>query len=250
MCFKISESFNHLIDYFFMLAIYDEIIYRPLLNLLVWGYNTLPGHDIGIVIILLTLLIRVILAPLLHKSLKHQERMTAIQPLMNEIREKFKDDKEKQAKALMDLYQEHQISPFSSCLPLLIQLPILIALYQVFNTALKGNLDGLYTFVSRPEFLNPKFLGFIDLSHSNAVFAIVSGLLQFWQSKMMMASNANQSGSDDPTTKALMFQTTYLLPIISVFIAWNLPAGLPLYWIVTTLFGIGQQYYIRRSKKD
>ena len=163
----------------FFLDIYSEVIYRPLLNLLVYFYNIIPGHDIGIVIIFVTLLIRLILAPSMHKSLKSQQKMSSLQPHLNDLREKHKGDKEGQAKAMMDLYKEHQINPLSSCLPLLIQLPILIALYQVFSKALHGNLDGLYTFVARPEFLDPTFLNFLDLSQPNIVFATLAGVLEF-----------------------------------------------------------------------
>jgi YidC/Oxa1 family membrane protein insertase len=226
-----------------MLAIYHEAIYRPILNLLVYLYNVLPGHDIGLVIILVTILIRVILAPFMHKSLKGQKAMNALQPKLTELREKHKNDKEGQAKAMMDLYKEHKINPLSSCLPVLIQLPILIALYQVFDKALKGNLEGLYHFVVNPGFLDPRFLNFLDLSKPSIPLAILAGLAQFWQSKSMMPT----AGAGDATAKAMSVQMTYILPIISIVIAWRLPAGLPLYWIVTTLFAIGQQYYVARK---
>lgn len=232
-----------------MLGIYHEIIYRPILNLLVYLYNVLPIHDIGIVIILVTLVIRILLAPLMHKSLKGQRAMSALQPKMAELKEKHKDDKEAHAKAMMDLYKEHKVNPLSSCLPVLIQLPILIALYQVFAKALKGNLKGLYSFVSNPGTLNPKFLQLVDLSHPNIVFAILAGLAQFWQSRMIAKWNGNPA-TQDPTQKALNVQMTYVLPIISVVIAWTLPAGLPLYWIVTTLFAVAQQYYIQRTHQS
>ncbi len=227
-----------------MLALYNLIIYQPLLNLLVFFYNIIPGHDVGIAIIILTLLIRVLLAPSTAKSLRSQKAMSALQPKLNELREKHKDNKEGQAKAMMGLYKEHKISPLSSCLPLLIQLPILIALYQVFDKALKGSLTGLYVFISNPEHLNPKFFNLIDLSQPNLPLAVLAGLAQFWQSRMIMKANP----SSDSTTKAITMQTTYVLPFISVIIALKLPAGLPLYWIVTTLFGIAQQYYIFNKK--
>jgi YidC/Oxa1 family membrane protein insertase len=207
---------------------------------LVWGYNTIPGHDIGLVIILLTIVIRLVLSPFMHKSLKGQQVMNALQPKLNELRETHKDNKEAQAKAMMDLYKEHKINPLSSCLPLLIQLPILIALYQVFNKALHGNLSGLYHFVSNPGTIDPKFFNLIDLSKPNIIFAVLAGAAQFWQSKMMLPKVQNQ----DPTAKMMAMQTTYILPVISIFIAWRLPAGLPLYWLVTTLFAVAQQYYI------
>lgn len=229
-----------------MIYWYTQIIYNPLLNLLVFFYNIIPGHDMGIVIIVLTLVIRLILAPTMHKTLKSQKAMNALQPKLNEIREKHKDNKEAQTRAMMDLYKEHKVNPFSSCLPLLIQLPILIALYHVFATALHGNLDGLYAFVPRPENINPYFLGLIDLSKPNIAFAILAGVAQFFQSRMMLPKTPNT----DPTAKAISLQTLYILPAVSIFIAWNLPAGLPLYWIVTTLFAIGQQYYVAKTHPE
>lgn len=230
-----------------LLNIYHEIIYRPLLNLLVFFYNVIPGHDIGLVIILLTVFIRLLLAPSFHKSLKSQKAMADLQPKLTALREKHKGNKEAEAKAMMELYKEHKINPFSSCLPILLQLPILIALYQVFRLALGNHeLIGLYSFVHNPGFINPKFLNLIDLSKASPVFAVLAGLAQFWQSKLMMPK---QSGEQDATAKAMSMQTTYVLPVVSTVVAWRLPAGLPLYWIVTTLFAVGQQYYLLRKPK-
>jgi len=231
----------------FISIIYNEVIYRPLLNLLVFFYNIIPGHDIGIVIVALTIFIRLLLAPSFHKSLKSQKAMNDLQPKLNEMREKHKNDREAQAKAMMDLYREHKINPFSSCLPLLIQLPILIGLYQVFRNALGGQqLTGLYSFVRYPGVIDPYFLGFINLSVPNLALGVVAGIAQFWQSKLMMPKS--QPGTD-VTTRALQMQTTYILPLFSVIIALKLPAGLPLYWIITTVFAIAQQYYIMRKPK-
>lgn len=224
--------------------IYNNILYRPLLNLLVFFYNIIPGHDIGIVIIVLTLLIRLALAPSFHKSLKSQKAMNELQPKLNAVREKYKDDKEAQAKAMMDLYKEHKINPLSSCLPLVIQLPILIALYQVFRLALGGHdLVGLYHFVINPGYINPKFLNLIDLSKPSIAFAVIAGVAQFWQSKLM-APKVIPGQAQDATTQAMTMQMMYVLPAVSILVAWRLPAGLPLYWIVTTLFAVGQQYFI------
>jgi YidC/Oxa1 family membrane protein insertase len=230
-----------------MIEIYNQLIYNPILNLLVGLYNNIPGQDIGVVIILVTVVIRILLAPFMHKSLKGQKAMSALQPKIADLKEKHKEDQQEQAKAMMALYKEHNVSPFSSCLPLLIQLPILIALYQVFSKALKGNLDGLYSFVSNPGVLNSKLFGLVDLTQPNIIFAILAGLVQFAQSWMI--SKWQSPTSTDATAKALNIQMLYILPLVSVFIAWRLPAGLPLYWIVTTLFAIGQQYYINRTHK-
>ena len=227
-------------------TLYSDIIYRPLLNLLVFFYNIIPGHDIGVVIIVVTILIRLVLAPSFHKSLKSQKAMSDLQPKLNAMREKHKDDKEAQAKAMMELYKEHKINPLGSCLPLLIQLPILIGLYQVFRIALGGqDLVGLYNFVHAPGTISPYFLHFLNLAKPSIYLGVIAGLAQFWQSKLMMPKNV---GEQDMTMKAMSMQTTYVLPVLSVIIAIRLPAGLPLYWIVTTLFAVAQQYYIMRKQ--
>lgn len=229
----------------FLINIYTHAIYEPILNLLVGLYNIIPGHDIGLVIILITLVIRIILAPIMHKALRSQKEMSLLQPKLAAVKEKHKDDKAEQTKAITALYKEHNINPFSSCLPLIIQLPILIALYQVFRKALNGNLNGLYHFIHNPGTLNSTLFGIIDLAHPNIIFAILAGLTQFWQSWMIMKSQ--DQASMDPTAKAMSAPTLYVVPLVSVYIAWKLPAGLPLYWIVTTLFAIGQQYYFNRT---
>ena len=226
--------------------IFNLFLVYPLLNLLIFFYHYIP--DIGVVIIMLTVLIRLILLPSFHKSLKHQRALAALQPKMNEIKEKYKDDKEAQAKATMELYKIHKVNPFSSCLPLLIQLPILIALYQVFIRSLNGSkLVGLYAFVHTPASINPVFLHWINLSHPNVYMGVLAGALQYLLSKMSLPPGTN----NDPASKMLAYQTLYFLPAITIFMGIKFPGGLTLYWVVTTLFGIGQQYYIlHREAKE
>lgn len=230
----------------FFSTAYNEAIYRPILNLLVGLYNVFPIQDIGLVIIVVTIIIRIILAPFMHKSLKGQRDLSVLQPKMNELREKHKEDREAQAKAMLDLYKEHKVNPLSSCLPVLLQLPILLALFHVFRRALNGSLDGLYNFIPNPGTLDPYFLGLVDLSHPNFIFAILAGVAQYWQSRMIIKWQGTNR-NNDTTTQMMNVQMTYILPIISIVIAWTLPAGLPLYWIVTTLFAVGQQYYIQKT---
>jgi YidC/Oxa1 family membrane protein insertase len=228
--------------------LFTVALVQPLLNFLVWVYNVIPGDTIGIGIILLTLIIRIILAPSLHKSLKSQKLLASIQPKINELREKHKDNQAQQAQALMALYKEHKVSPFSSCLPILVQLPILFALYRVFIIGLGdgSNLSQyLYAFVNHPGQLNPYFLG-VNLAEPNVIYGIVAGTTQYIQSKMMVPKAGTAA---DPTAKALAVQTMYVLPVMTILISLRLPAGLPLYWIVNTIFAIGQQYYIMRDNK-
>ena len=232
----------------FITSIYNTAIYEPILNLLVWLYNVIPGQDMGVVIIVVTILIRMILAPFMHKSLKGQHEMSALQPKLKELREKHKDDKVAQREALANFYKDNNVNPLSSCLPILIQLPILIALYHVFSKALKGNLEGLYSIVYNPGTLNHHLFGIVDLTNPNILFALLAGLAQFWQSWMMYQVQKKQ-GYQDEAMKAMSLPTLFILPLVSIYIAWKLPAGLPLYWIVTTLFAIGQQYYFNQGKR-
>lgn len=233
-----------------IINIFDQTLYLPLLNALVWIYNTIPYHDIGIAIIILTVLIRVIFYPLSKKSIRSQKAMAKLQPKIKEIQKKFKN-KEEQAKQMMLLYKEHKVNPAAGCLPILVQFPVLIALYRVFFTGLNlENMNNLYSFVQKPETLNFMFLGLIDLSQRSLVLAFLAGFLQFIQSKMIMPQkSARQKGGSKPGSldfASLMGQQmTYFMPLITVFIALSLPAALPLYWIVITLFGIIQQHFTK-----
>ena len=148
-----------------MLAtLFNEALYRPIFNALVFLYNIIPGHDFGIAIILLTILIRIILFPLSYKSIKSRQALSVLQPKIKEIQKKLKT-KEEQTQAMMKLYKEHKVNPFSGCLPLLIQFPILIALYRVLINVLKpASLTVLYSSVKNPNIINPIFVGILDLS--------------------------------------------------------------------------------------
>lgn len=236
-----------------MLAtLFNEALYRPIFNALVFLYNIVPGHDFGIAIILLTILIRVILLPLSSKSIKSRQALSVLQPKIKEIQKKFKT-KEEQTQGMMKLYKEEKVNPFSGCLPLLVQFPILIALYRVLINVLKPeSLVALYSFVKNPGFINPSFLGILDLSKASPVLAILAGISQFFYSKITikhspsMPQASNQKGKMD-MQKTMTKQMLYFMPILTVIIAWNFPAGLPLYWIVITILGLAQEYYFLKK---
>ncbi len=241
----------------YIVLVYNTIFYQPLFNALVWLYNTIPGHDIGLAIIFLTLVIRVILFPLYYQSIKSQRALQDIQPKVEALRKQYKDDQEKMAKELMILYKSENVNPFSSCLPLLIQLPFLIALYQVFIHGLQSqSMEMLYAFIQNPGTINTISLGFIDLSKPSIVLAIMAGLAQFWQSKMMMTKNPplikgkEIAGSSDEKMMSIMNkQIVYFMPMFTVIIGVSLPAGLSLYWFLTTLLMALQQVWMFKKKK-
>lgn len=232
-----------------IILIFNEILYRPIFNLLVWTYNVIPGHDLGVAIILVTILLRAVLYPPSHKALKAQKTLQDLQPKIKEIQAKFKE-KEAQARAMMQFYKEHHVNPLSGCLPLLIQLPILFALYKVFLTGLNHkSLEALYPFVSTPEMLNPMFLGMLNLQEPSRILAILAGVSQFLQGKSMYVQRAHAGSSSSDFSNMMSKQMIYMMPLFMVFIAWKLPAGLALYWVITTLFSLGQQMVINKSWK-
>ncbi|MFA6132022.1 MAG: YidC/Oxa1 family membrane protein insertase [Patescibacteria group bacterium] len=235
---------------------FHTILYQPLFNLLIWLYNVIPGQDLGFAIIGISLLVRLALWPLSRTSIKSQKALQDLQPKLEALKVEYKDNKEALAKAMMNLYKEEKVNPMSSCLPLLIQLPILWALYRVLNDGMNmDSLVNLYSFVARPESINLNFLGFINLAEPYIVMAILAGILQFIQTKMLMAKRPPLSVRKDPGAKDedMMAQMNksmlYFMPVMTVVIGATLPGGLTLYWIIMNLFAILQQALAFKKKK-
>lgn len=227
-----------------MMTLYTEILYRPLFNAVVFLYNFLPGNDFGLAIIALTAIMRILFFPLSIKTVRSQKAMSQLSPKLQEIKQKFKDDKSAQSVETMKLYKDNNINPLSGCLPLLIQLPILIGLYQAFMAGLKPeSLSMLYGFISNPGVINPTSFGFIAITAKMPVLAVLAGAAQFGQA--WVAKGQNQGLSLNKEMTALNSQMLYFFPIMIIVIGWNLPAGLVLYWIITTVFSIMEQLYIK-----
>ncbi|MEK7121526.1 MAG: YidC/Oxa1 family membrane protein insertase [Patescibacteria group bacterium] len=214
-------------------------------NAVVFLYDILPGHDFGLAIIALTTVIRILFFPLSIKTVRSQKAMSLLSPKLQEIKQKFKDDKSAQSAETMKLYKENNINPLAGCLPLLIQLPILIGLYQAFMAGLKPeNLGMLYGFVSNPGVINKISFGFIDITSKMPLLAIFAGGAQFFQAWVTQKQNQGLPGPNKQMA-ALNSQMLYFFPIMIVVIGWNFPAGLVLYWITTTVFSILEQLYIK-----
>lgn len=232
-------------------TIFHEVLYKPLLNALIFIYEIIPGNDLGIAIILLTVLIKVILLPLSKKSIESQKALSKLQPEIKKIQDKYKNDKEKQAKAMMEFYKQNKINPASGCMPLLIQLPILIALYKVFLTGLNSDvLPDLYSFMPHPEHINSMFLGFVNLAERNIPLALIAGGLQYIQTKMIMPKMTQSKKSEPDFASIMNKQMIYMMPVMTVMISLSFPAGLPLYWITVTLFAIGQQHFVMKKQNN
>ncbi len=236
----------------FLATAFNVILYKPLFNLLILLYDYIPGKDFGIAVIFLTLIIRVIVYPLSVRAVKSQKVLQAVQPKVQEIQKKYKNDKEKQAKEVFELYKKEKINPFSGLFLTLIQLPILIALYRVFWNGLKSEeLANLYNFVLNPGHISPIFLGIFDLSKPNLWFAIAAAALQFFQTKMFIPkvkSEEKKSANEPDFSKILQKQMLYFSPVLTMIILVTLPSALGLYWAVSGIFSIIQQYFILKKQ--
>lgn len=236
--------------------VYTEVLFRPLFNLLVGVTQLLPGHSIGLAIIVVTIIVRLILLPSsLHqaKSMqKNQGKMEKMREELARIKKEHKNDQAAQAQATMRLYKEAGINPASGCLPLLIQLPILLALYRVFLTGIgPESYHFLYSFVSAPSEIQTSFLG-LSLTAPSLLFGILAGIGQFVQMKFFTPTPPPQPGADENTAQmmsSMQKNMAYMFPVMTVFIALRLPAALSLYWVVSTVLGLVQQYVLKRTLK-
>jgi len=237
-----------------MINLYHTILYEPLYNLLIFLYNTIPGHSIGLAIIGLTIFIKIILLPLSFYSLKSQKALQELQPKMQKLKKEHKGDKEGLAKATMELYKSNKVNPMSSCFPMLIQFPFLIAVYQVFRVGLvNGGTELLYPFVANPGTIDTMFLGLFNLAVPSFALAIITGGFQYIQTKMLMTKKSpkkTEGAKDENMMAAMNKNMQYFMPIMTIFIGMSLPSGLILYWLITTILTIGQQKILFKQKKE
>lgn len=234
-------------------TMFDTIIYTPLYNGLVFLVDTIPAHDVGLAVIFLTILTRIILFPLSRRAIETQAKMREIAPQVEELKEKFKDKREEQGRAILALYKEKGVRPFANFLLLFVQLPILIGLYWVFSQGGLPVVDisKLYSFVPTPEAVNMLFLGVIPMDERSIVLALLAGASQFVYTRLSMGRRGaavKPAGSSFSADMARSFdlQVRFMLPIMIVVISYYVVAAAPLYWLTSNLFMIGQELYMGR----
>lgn len=235
-----------------MISLYYTIIVEPLYNILVFLVDVIPTHDLGLAIILLTIIVRIVLLPISHSSVVTQRKMKEIEPKLKKIKEQYAKNKEEQVRLTMALYKEHGVNPFSGFLALLIQFPVLIGLFTLLRHGISLNTDFLYSFVKYPETIKTLFLGLIDMAQSSYFIAVLAGISQFLQihlsvPKTQLKSNDQSFGGQ--LQKSLMFQTKYIMPIIIIFIGARFVAGLTLYWTTSNVFAILHEILVARKAK-
>ncbi|MFA5933992.1 MAG: YidC/Oxa1 family membrane protein insertase [Candidatus Paceibacterota bacterium] len=235
-----------------MIYLWNTLLYKPLLNLLVFLVSVIPGGDLGIALILLTILVRIILFPLSKKSIESQVKLKNLEPEINKIKELY-PTKEEQAKKTFELYKQYKVNPFSGCLLILLQLPIIFALYHVFFKGLSFSSDVLYSFIQVPAVYNTHFLGLIDMSAKSIVLALLAGITQYIQISLTLPkkspeSNGPKSFKDD-LMKSMNFQMKYLLPVFIAFVAYQISAAIALYWVTSNVITIIQEIVVRKRLK-
>lgn len=235
--------------------LFFALLYQPLYNLLVGIYNLMPWGGLGLAIIALTALVKLILLPLTFKSLKAQKELQEIQPKIAEIKETYKEDKERLAKELMAVYKTHNVNPFASCLPTIVQLFVFVALYRALMAGIQ-TIDGgiLYSFISNPVTMGHVFLG-IDLSQVSIPLAVLAAAAQYLQARQMITRRPPKSvrgdsaALDEDMTATMNKMMLTVLPVMMLVIgATTLAGGLTLYILVSTLFTYGLYAIFLRPK--
>lgn len=233
-------------------AAFHAVVYLPIYNALVYFVDVVPTHDIGIAVIIVTIIVRLILFPLARKAIKSQMAMKAVAPEIEELKKKYKDKPEEQGRAMFALYRERKVNPFSGFLLLLLQLPILLGLYWVFAQggfpAVKPEM--LYSFVAVPPAVNMEFLGLINMSSHSIFLAVMVAITQAIYTRLSMGPKGTvtqtEASFSDEMAKSFDVQARYVLPIIIGVVSYFVAAAAPLYWVTSNLFMIGQEFFVGR----
>lgn len=231
--------------------LWDTLLYKPLINALAFLVSIVPGGDVGIAVIILTILVKLILFPFSQKAIKNQAAMTMLAPELEKIK-KSGGSKEEQARLTFELYKKHKTNPFSGCLLVLIQIPIIFALYFVFFEGIKFKPEVLYSFIHVPEKINMIFLGMIDLAGKSLFLAVLAGVSQYLQAHFMPKPKTTPGAAGsfaESFGKSMQMQMKYVFPLLITWIAYSISGAVALYWITSNIFSVGQQIYVNKTEK-
>jgi len=234
-----------------MSFLYHTFFFDPLYNILILLFSLLPWADAGIIVILLTVLVRLIMFPLSRKAVLTQVKMAEIGPDLAQIKEKYKDQAEEQAKLTLALYRERGVNPFSGILVVIIQIPIIFALYQIFLHFPEVNSALLYSFVTAPDHIDTVFLGLLDITAKSVTIALLAAVSTFFQFRISMKGQTQPKGNSfgDNLTRSMQTQMKYFFPVIVFFISYKISGVIALYWFTTNLFSIAQELFVRKNIK-
>lgn len=238
--------------------LWHTIFFDPIYNLLIFFVGVFPDGDVGLAIIAAVVVVKTILLPLSIKAAKTQRIMKEIDPKLREIKEQHKDNREEQAKAMMAVYKEAGLNPFSSIFLILLQIPIVIALY--FAVVRGGgvplpdiNVDLLYSFVTAPATVTMNFLGVFDITERSLVLAAAAGISQFIQMWLTLpAPKPKEEGAapnfKDDFARTMHLQMRYVMPLIIFGVGYSISASIALYFLVSSVIAILQEYVVRKHR--
>jgi len=232
-----------------MISLFHTVISEPLYNGLILLMNILPFFDAGVIVIIFTIIVKIIMLPLSIKVSRAQLQMKSHEKNLSDIKEKYKDNKEEYGRKQLEYYKEKGINPFASFFILLIQLPILIGLYNIFLKSGLPQIDMtlLYSFVSAPLTVDMVFLGLISISEKSIILAVIAGITTYFQISLSTSQSEASSGMQGDMAKAMQVQMKYFFPILMAFIAYTISSAVALYLITSNLFAIGQEIYIKKK---
>lgn len=233
-----------------MMSFFHNVIYLPIYNLVVFLAEILPGADLGLAVIGATLIVKLILVPVSISAIKTQRAMRIMEPELKDIRERLKDDKEKQAREMLALYKKYGAKPFSSILMLFIQIPIVLGLYFVCLNIAKGIDPSLiYAFIPAPEALSPLFLGIFSVAGPSIFLAIVAGLTQLAQAFYAIPVPAKSTNPNPPMQeefgRAMALQARYVFPVLIGLFAYT-SGAIAIYFAASNLFMLAQEFLVRK----
>ncbi|MEK7227515.1 MAG: YidC/Oxa1 family membrane protein insertase [Patescibacteria group bacterium] len=236
-----------------MSFLYHTFFFDPLYNSMIFLFKTLPLADAGIIVIVLTILVRLLLFPLSRKAVLTQVKMAEIGPELEAIKDKYKDKTEEQARHTLALYKRRGVNPFSGILVIIVQIPIILALYQIFLGFPAINTSVLYSFMKAPEHVNTVFLGLLDISVKSILLAVLAAASTYLQLHVSTQSQSTAKGAknslSDNLAKSMQSQMKYFFPLLVLFISYKASGVIALYLLTTNLFSILQEVFVRKNIK-
>jgi YidC/Oxa1 family membrane protein insertase len=237
--------------------IWHTFFFDPIYNSLVFFIDVVPGGDVGFAIICTVILVKTVILPISLKAARTQLAMREIEPKLTEIKEKYKNERETQALKTMELFREANVNPFLSILLLFIQIPIVIALYFAVykggGVALPEiNTILLYSFIPTPETVNMIFLGFMDITMKSLPLAVLAGVTQFIHTHLSLPPQKPRDPKAEPNFKddfarSMHIQMKYVMPVLIFVVAYTISAAIALYFTISNLMAIAQEYIVRHQ---
>ncbi len=234
---------------------FHTIFYEPIYNLLVFFLNVLPLHDVGAAIIIVTCIVKGILLPLNISAVRSQHALKKVDAEIKKVREQHKNDPQVSGTKMMEIYKREKINPLASLFTMIVQIPVILALYWVFSKGIHADVASLYSFISFPENLHTHAFGILDVTKKNIIVGILTGISAYLLARRQagsMGGSENKEKNKEPSfqdsfQESLKVQILYVFPVIILFTASFLPAALGVYWITSNVLGIAQDHYIKNK---